>query len=291
MGVINEFNEGPDRVSRKLRQMALAPLQGVFPLANGLNQLKEPNSNISGQVPLKDSMYQFNQKANPMQGFGGIGGIMGLLLGVGGGILANSINKDPYNREGTEAMMKAKTVEPSFYAGKGGIVGGDENVVMPVQAKAGEVAAMPTGMIVDVHADNRKHKGMGKEVTDFLPAGTYIGSDKEISKEKADKVELGHNVSEYSEFKKGKPVESIKLSELYGKRKNMTVAELLRATRNKFKVPEVLDDKVRDPFAEATANENIAQREKYVSAIMNLDMGKKSLVEQLKMMKNANTRG
>lgn len=187
--------------------------------------------------------------------------------------------------------MKAKTVEPSFYAGKGGIVGGDENVVMPVQAKFGEVAAMPTGMIVDVHADNRKHKGMGKEVTDFLPAGTYIGSDKEISKEKADKVELGHNVSEYSEFKKGKPVESIKLSELYGKRKNMTVAELLRATRNKFKVPEVLDDKVRDPFAEATANENIAQREKYVSAIMNLDMGKKSLVEQLKMMKNANTRG
>lgn len=285
MGLISELPE-TDRVARKFRQMELAPLQGVFPLANPMKALKIPDTGISDKVPLKDSFYQ--ETKNPMNGFGGL---MGLLLGVGGGILANSINRDPYNRDATEAMMRAKTVEPSFYAGKGGIVGGDENTVMPVQAKKGEVAAMPTGMIVDVHADNRKHKGMGKDVTDFLPAGTYIGSDKEISKEKADKVELGHNVSEYSEFKKGKPVESIKLSELYGKRKNMTVAELLMATRNKFKVPEVLDDKVRDPFAEATANENIAQREKYVSAIMNLDMGKKSLVEQLKMMKNANTRG
>ncbi len=286
MGLISEFED----IFNAHNKARIGSASGILAPLNSALLPRESQTplGIAAKDPMKDKVYQFNQKANPMQGFGGL---MGLLLGVGGGILANSINKDPYNREGMESMMKAKTVEPSFYAGKGGIVGGDENVVMPVQAKAGEVAAMPTGMIVDVHADNRKHKGMGKDVTDFLPAGTYIGSDKEISKEKADKVELGHNVSEYSEFKKGKPVESIKLSELYGKRKNMTVAELLRATRNKFKVPEVLDDKVRDPFAEATANENIAQREKYVSAIMNLDMGKKSLVEQLKMMKNANTRG
>lgn len=250
------------------------------------SQVTEPIRDISAKVPLKDQFYMGETKKNPLEG---LGGIMGLLLGVGGGILSNSIRMDQdraAKREMNEAIMRAKTVEPSFYASKGGFVQGGEGAVIPVQAKKGEVAAMPTGMIVDVHADNEKHN-IGKKVTDMLLAGTYIGGDKEVTKEQADKIEVVQKVSEYNEFEKGRPVESIKLSTLFGNKKKMTIANLLKATRDKYNIPQEVNDKIYNPYAEQTARENMSQREKYVSAIMRLDMGKKSLVEQLKMMKDA----
>lgn len=284
MGLISDLTE-VDRVKRILRQTS--PLADVLPLPvnRSIVPLPDKPTSIDGVVPLKDMVYE-KSSSNPMNGFGGV---LGMLMGIGGGILANSVRADQErvaSAKQMEQMMRSKTVQPSFYAGKGGVVGGEG--AMPVQAKKGEVAVLPNMMIVDVHADNKKHEGMGKKITDILPGGTYIGGDKVISREMADKVELGHDVSEYSEFEKGKPVETIKLSSLYGNKKKMTVAELLRATRSKFKVPEGLEDNnTYDPFARETAKANMAQREKYVSAIMGLHMGKKSLIEQLKMMENA----
>ena len=259
----------------------LQPL-GLLPMQSMVTGKEE---DISNKVPLKDQFSWDTPKKNPMEG---VGGILGMLLGVGGGILSNSVKREEDRaraREMRETMMRSKTVEPSFYASKGGIVGGLDPVIA-VQSKKGEVAYMPNGLIVDVHSNAKKHTGT-KEVTDMLPAGTYIGSDKKISKERASKVEIGQKVDEYSEFKKGSPVKSIKLDVLYGKKKDMTVAELLKATKDMLKVPKELDDNIYDPYATETAKENMAQRDKYVSAIMALDMGKRSLSERLKYMKNA----
>ena len=260
-------------------------------LTKAENPLPQPGQqdrigDISAKVPLAGQYYiDPDVNKNPMQG---VGGLVGLLFGVGGGLLASKISKDQntsfLNRQ-NEQMIKNKAIQPSYYARHGTIIGPTAGGIgAAVRAMKGEVAAMPNGMIVDVNSTSKKDK----DITDVFMPGTYVAGDNEITKEEADKVIMGQTITEYNEFKKGKPVEELTLGRLFGKKKKMSVAELLQATKKMLPTPAILEEEIYDPFALETARENIGQRAKYVSAILSLDAKKnKSLRDKLKLTKNA----
>lgn len=202
-----------------------------------------------------------------------MGGPLGALLGIGGGLLGAAkrrSSQQAYDRMIYDNNISTKTVQPSYYAKNGGIVESLDGEAVPTQSQRGEIAALPSGAIVDVHS-KKMHKEMKKkDVTDYIPNGTFIGDETKLTKEAADKIIIGASPGVYSEIKsKNIPYKEIKLGDAI-KKKTFTAAEGLEAIRDYVKIPQELERGISDPFARITAKENLGTRGKFISGLMEL---------------------
>lgn len=200
------------------------------------------------------------------------GGPLGMLLGAGTGLVsfANKRRQLDMMNQIYDDMVKSKATDPTYYAANGGLVPkDDETGISRLQTEKGEVAAMKDGTIVDVKS-TKTHKQMSKkEVTDVLPAYTLIGDHKTILKKKdADKVVISSDPLTYSENNKdGKKYKETTVGDLFKNKKEMTLADTLKAVRSKVPMPSSLED-YTDPFVKATADANMELRKKYLDAVM-----------------------
>lgn len=202
-----------------------------------------------------------------------MGGPLGALLGIGGGLLGASkrrSSQQAYDRMIYDNNISTKTVQPSYYAKNGGIVESLDGEAIPTQSQKGEVAALPSGAIVGVHSKKMHNEMKKKDVTDYIPSGTFIGDDTKLTKEAADKIIIGASPGIYSEIKsKNIPYKEIKLGDAL-KKKTFTSAEGLEAIRDYIKIPQELERGISDPFAKITAKENLGTRGKFISGLMEL---------------------
>ena len=184
-----------------------------------------------------------------------------------------------------EVNMKNYTTGPTIVK-KGGKLkyqtGGEVQPPIPVQTEKGETVLLPDGKLVNVNA-KKMHKNMdGKEVTDILPAGSFVFSndkDMKISKDKAKKIELGYDNVHYDENKIGTPPDMKTLADFFPKgKKDMTFAELSKEIRNKYKA----SDRKFDAFAAKTKQINMQNRAPLLEALkmLNVDKMPKSAREE-----------
>lgn len=141
-----------------------------------------------------------------------------------------------------------------------------------IQTELGEVVSLPDSTIVDVKA-NELHKTMHKDdVTDILPAKSHVFSndpkmklnlDSSIGGVKIKDMKLGKSVFEYKENQVTVGPKDVMLSEIWGKKKELTPAELVNNVKKKF---ELRDNK--NNFLTQRANEeNKEQRGIYLDVI------------------------
>lgn len=204
-----------------------------------------------------------------------MGGPLGALLGIGGGLLGAAkrrSSQQAYDRMIYDNNISTKTVQPSYYAKNGGIVESLDGEAIPTQSQKGEMAALPSGAIVGVHSKKMHGEMKKKDVTDYIPSGTFIGDDTKLKREDAEKIIIGATPGVYSEIKsKNIPYKEIKLSDaLKGGKKVFTSAEGLEAIRDYIKIPEELERGISDPIARITAKENLGTRGKFISGLMEL---------------------
>lgn len=248
---------------------------------------------IGGAAIMTDKSVGSQALGGAMMGFG-TAGPLGALLGLGAGLVGGALNKsrkDTYDRLVYDNMISQKTVQPSYYAKAGGIIMplGEEELVR-VQAQKGEVIALPTGAIVDVHS-TKKHKDMKKsDITDYVPIMSLMGDEEtKIKLEDAEKMVLGADPGVYKEYNDGKkqPFREIKMSDALGKKKEFTTAEGLRMIKKNIPIPEDLERDVYNPFARETARENYITRGKFISGLMELASKKNKLLrKQLESLSN-----
>ena len=161
------------------------------------------------------------------------GGVLGGAMGAFNGLAAKTAKEqqDYYDRQD---YIKSRTVDPSKgypSLGQGGFIEGVE-----VQTEIGENVLLPDMSVVDVAA-RKKHKQMkDDEVTDLLPEGSYVFSNKiKLKKESAEGTILGTTPVVYKEGELPSIPEDVTMAEFFTKKEN-TPAEVAENIKNKFKI-------------------------------------------------------
>ena len=141
-----------------------------------------------------------------------------------------------------------------------------------IQTEKGEVVSLPDYTIVNVKAD-KSHKQQDKDnVTDILPAESYVFSDDPNMKLSLDDkiggvairdMKLGRSAFEYKENEITAGPTDIYFSKLWGNEKELTPAQLVNKVKKKL---EVRDQK-NDFFVERANMENKEQRKEYLDII------------------------
>jgi hypothetical protein len=218
-----------------------------------------------------------------LSGFG-YGGFLGAGIGLLGGLLSGATKRghaDMASRAAYNNMIASKNVEPSYYAEKGGVVMNGGQQTINVQAKKGEVVAMPSGQIMDLLSKKESHKDMKKsEKTDELPMGAFIGDDTEIFEKDADEIKYAGKPAVYSETKEyGQEPTTIRLSRFFNGNKSLKVSEALTNIKKQIKTPQRYQDGIDDPFAIQTAKENLQTRAKYIAGVIDLASKKNKMLK------------
>lgn len=141
-----------------------------------------------------------------------------------------------------------------------------------LQAEKGENAYLPDGTIVDVKA-TEKHKNMDRDdITDILPADSYVFSDTDKMKINLDTsfggvkvkdMKLGKSVFEYKENQITTGPKDIMFSDIFNGKEELTPAEIANNIKKKF---ELRDNKHN--FLTQTSNErNREQRILYLDVL------------------------
>lgn len=138
----------------------------------------------------------------------------------------------------------------------------------PVQTEKGEMISFEGNVISPVKA-KKKHKNMGStEVTDVLPPEATIYSDRVmITKEQADEFPVSVTPFMYSDTELHE-VKMTTLGDLFGNKKKMSAAELVK--RIKKRMPTVEDD--GDILAKSTNEQNLIARGPYLEAVKVLNL-------------------
>ena len=148
-----------------------------------------------------------------------------------------------------------------------------------VQTERGEMVLMPDGGLVPVKA-TKLHKDMKKdEVTDILPAGSYVMSDfnkKKLKKDNMEKVILGHGAVEYEEGESDDPIKEVKMSD-YMTKKEMTPAEISEEIVKKY----TISSRKKDIFADITNERNRVNRMPFLAKLVEINESKKAKVEPI----------
>lgn len=227
-----------------------------------------------------------------MTGFAA-GGPLGALLGLGFGLIGagrRGMDQAANRRMLYDHEISSKASQPSYFAEHGGIVddfSGD--MMIKTQGKKGEVAALPDGSIVDLHATKKEHKDYKKgepQTSDNLPAGTFIGDDTKIKLKDAKKIVLGAEPGIYKEYGKGTPYKDILLSDALGTKEQMTTAEALNKIKKHIPVSQDIENEVDDHMARITTAENLQTRGKYISGLLELASKNNKLLK--KQLANGN---
>lgn len=280
MNVLNPYGTG---ASQNYLKNSLNKKQLLDDLDSQGESLAKSVGVIAGATLSQDNSVINKGIGGALTGLATFGSPLGALLGLGSGLISGATaqsRKQTQNRKAYEQMFVDKAA-PSYYAKQGGIIMpvGEEGAVK-TQSQRGEVIALPTGGIVDVHS-KKTHKQMKKEVTtDYIPVGSWVGDESnKIKLKDAEKVTLGFNPGMYREHDKDKKgFEEIKLSDALGKKKEITAAEGLKSIRDYIPIPEDLDKDVYNPFAMETAKENYITRDKFVKGLMGLAAKKNQLL-------------
>lgn len=142
-----------------------------------------------------------------------------------------------------------------------------------VQTEKGEKVMMQDGGIVPVKA-LKLHKDIKKdEVTDILPAGSYVMSDfgkMKLKKDKLEKIVLGHGPVEYEEGESDDPIKEVKMSDFMNK-KEMSPAEITENILKKYP----LSSRKKDIFADVTNEHNTINRLPFLAKLIELNESKK----------------
>lgn len=158
-----------------------------------------------------------------------------------------------------------------------------EAPMQPIQTEKGEFIIHLDGTITPVNA-SKKHSQMDDdEITDIIPAGSYIASaDKTIKMDydDAEDIMIGYKLLPYDEMKKGKVPEEVTFASLWpgNSKKSMTPAELANRIRRMFKIVDYDDDKeYQDVFRRATNRENLQSRLPYLQALIEFNEDERPL--------------
>lgn len=144
-----------------------------------------------------------------------------------------------------------------------------------VQAEKDEVIVLPDGSIVD-SASTSWHKKMGKNVTtDYLPNGAVVFSNKVMVKKATFEGKpfdvVSATISNYTENEKPDLPVEYKVSDLFGNKKEMSSAELIKKIRDKFPIKDPIDNGIEPPKLSALDQKtnalNKAARLPYIAAI------------------------
>ena len=220
------------------------------------------------------------------------GNFGGMLMGVGGAMLNNmkgqseqqSLDYLQYQNQGIQSMqdinrggglqllMMGGKVKPRKYP-QGGVVGGE--MPQPVQTEVKEKIITQDGSIFDTKA-TKKHKDMkSSEITDVLPADSYVISNRiMLKKSKAEKIVLGLQPLLYKEGGDKSKYKEFRLSDIFTK-DEMSLSELTDNLRKLYPT-DLGDNQKGNIFAQRTSDANKASRALLLGELIKLNEDGKS---------------
>ena len=144
-----------------------------------------------------------------------------------------------------------------------------------VQAEKDEIIVLPDGSIVEPASKTFHNKMDSDEVTEYLPQGSIVFSNKVMVKKSAFEGKKGDvvaaSVANYTETEKPELPIEFKISELFGSKKEMSSAELIKEVKRRFPIKEVQDNGTENPkltpIDKQTNEQNKLARIPYITAI------------------------
>lgn len=214
------------------------------------------------------------------------------LLGIGGAMMGNlqrqsenqSLDYLAYQNDmqnsmqdvnrggGLQLLMMGGKVKPRKYP-QGGVVGGE--MPQPVQTEVKEKIITQDGSIFDTKA-TKKHKDMkSSEITDVLPADSYVISNRiMLKKSKAEKIVLGLQPLLYKEGGDKSKYKEFRLSDIFTK-DEMSLSELTDNLRKLYPT-DLGDNQKGNIFAQRTSDANKASRALLLGELIKLNEDGKS---------------
>lgn len=221
------------------------------------------------------------------------GGLLGGLIGMGTGALGaaqnlGALNNAKYNNFTQNLLVNRNDInQGNFFAkyggyvdrskikkfGMGGFLEESGSGLVPIQAQKNEMIVAGDNMISKVKADRYHNQMSDDKVTDFLPEGSFIASDKvKIAKKDADNLSLGFSPISYGDTPErgetsNQKVTEITLGDLYNKgKKHMNAAELV--TKVDKMMP--LSTREGDAYSDLASSMNRNARTPYLQSILGL---------------------
>lgn len=233
-------------------------------ISNGKNNLANALS-FAG-----NTLYGVAQTGTPNPFMGAIGsglaglasgGPLGALLGVTSGYLSTGMARSDYENtlaDEQNRYMLDRTFMPSI-SEEGGMNG------TILQTEVGENIVLPNLEISKVKA-TKKHKDMDKsEITDIVPQGSIVFSDKKtFSPKKYSDTKLSDAISFYSENENFN-YKDLKIGDILGDDKKMTFAEAIEKVKKYY---PTRDEK--NLVVEETNKMNLSQREPIIKFLFDL---------------------
>lgn len=186
--------------------------------------------------------------------------------GIGGGLF------------GGTPTFTGSPMQPRMYQ-EGGVVQEEAPQMIPIQTEKDEYLIHLDNAITPVNATKLHKKMDDDEVTDIVPEGTYVASnDKKIymTKKQAEEIVMGLKSKSYEEFKKGMIPEKILFSEIFGKDKKLTPAELAERILKKFPtIDKNTTFNKSDIFTEITNEENMMARTPWLQQLVAFNESKR----------------
>ncbi len=225
------------------------------------------------------------------------------LLGIGGAMMGNlqrqsenqSLDYLAYQNDmqnsmqdvnrggGLQLLMMGGKVKPRKYP-QGGVVGGE--MPQPVQTEVKEKIITQDGSIFDTKA-TKKHKDMkSSEITDVLPADSYVISNRiMLKKSKAEKIVLGLQPLLYKEGGDKSKYKEFRLSDIFTK-DEMSLSELTDNLRKLYPT-DLGDNQKGNIFAQRTSDANKASRALLLGELIKLNEDGKSGKTEINPMEMA----
>lgn len=299
------------------RAQSMQSMQGFQPLTTlnspGVISNQQANPTITPPtLPYTNSkMDKYdNQREKQAVGQKNIAGLTNMagsfgssLLGIGGAMMGNlqrqsenqSLDYLAYQNDmqnsmqdvnrggGLQLLMMGGKVKPRKYP-QGGVVGGE--MPQPVQTEVKEKIITQDGSIFDTKA-TKKHKDMkSSEITDVLPADSYVISNRiMLKKSKAEKIVLGLQPLLYKEGGDKSKYKEFRLSDIFTK-DEMSLSELTDNLRKLYPT-DLGDNQKGNIFAQRTSDANKASRALLLGELIKLNEDGKSGKKEINPMEMA----
>lgn len=247
---------------------------GLSALAPGLGSaVNQFGSNVNNAVNMSrmDDQYMGTPGFAGNQGLGGLAGMFGGLEGLDQGGLMNLLGLLSAI-QGNESGGFRNGGIPRTYS-NGGKVVETQGPLTGIQTEkvknTPEYIALPDNHIVKVNAKTTHEKMDDSEVTDVVPQNSYIASaqkDMMFTRDELEGFEFGYEDVVYRVGETGKPPKMLTAADILPKGKNKILpAEYAKLIDKTF--PLTGRD---DQFSEAADNSNLAERGKYIQAMISL---------------------
>lgn len=203
------------------------------------------------------------------------------LMGLNEGMAnyAKNVANDPLNKDNLKPFI---TTGDSGFANPLAAEFGAIVNYGKVQTEKDEVIVMPDGSIIDSASKSTHKKMKDEDVTEYLPQDSLVFSNKTMVKKdkfKKDKDDIvSATISNYTETDKPELPVQFRISDLFGSKKEMSSAELIKKVRSMFPVKESSGDDTEpsklSPIDIRTNEANKIARMPYIAAIFDQVKGK-----------------